>query len=90
MAAASVSPGDGGAWLEGDATLAVACDAMIIPVVVGDIDPGAIEQLITYRVQYDRIRGYAADDADCPGGPGTPGGADGPDSLGGSDGPGGA
>ncbi len=30
-AAASVGPSDGGAWLEGDAARAVACDAMIIP-----------------------------------------------------------
>ncbi len=45
-AAASVGPGDGGAWLEGDAARRVACDAMVIPVVVGDIDPGAIDHLI--------------------------------------------
>ena len=45
-AAASVSTGDGGAWLEGDAAREVACDAMIIPVVTGDIDPGAVEDLI--------------------------------------------
>ena len=38
-AAASVGTGDGGAWLEGDAARAIACDAMIIPVVTGDIDP---------------------------------------------------
>ena len=58
-AAASVTPGDGGAWLEGDAARAVACDAMIVPVVLGDIDPAAIEQLITCCVEYDRIRGHA-------------------------------
>ena len=58
-AAASVGPSDGGAWLDGDAARAAACDAMIIPVVVGDLDPGAIEQLITVCVQYDRIRGHA-------------------------------
>jgi len=58
-AAASVTPGDGGAWLEGDAARAVACDAMIVPVVLGDIDPGAIEQLITCCVEYDRIRHHA-------------------------------
>ncbi len=46
-AAASVSPGDGGAWLEGDAAREIAYDAMIIPVVTGDIDPGAVEDLIT-------------------------------------------
>jgi len=55
-AAASVSTGDGGAWLEGDAARAVACDAMIIPVVTGDIDPGAVEDLIALCVSYHRIR----------------------------------
>jgi hypothetical protein len=41
-AAASVRTGDGGAWLEGDAARAIAADAMIIPVVTGDVDPGAV------------------------------------------------
>jgi hypothetical protein len=55
-AAASVATGDGGAWLDGDAAREIACDAMMIPVVTGDIDPSAVEDLITLRVQYDRIR----------------------------------
>ena len=55
-AAASVSTGDGGAWLEGDAAREVACDAMIIPVVTGDIDPGAVEELIALCVQYHELR----------------------------------
>jgi hypothetical protein len=38
----------------------VACDAMLVPVVTGDIDPAAIEDLITARVQYHRIRAQAA------------------------------
>ncbi len=59
-AAASVSTGDGGAWLEGDAARAIAADAMIIPVVTGDIDPGAVEILIGLCVEYDRLRGHAA------------------------------
>ena len=59
-AAASVSTGDGGAWLEGDAARRVACDAMIVPVVTADIELGAIEDLITACVQYDRIRAQAA------------------------------
>ena len=68
-AAASVSTGDGGAWLEGDAARAVACDAMIVPVVTGDLDPGAVEELITLCVQYDRIRGQASDSSAVPAGP---------------------
>jgi hypothetical protein len=59
-AAASVSPGDGGAWLEGDAARSVLCDAMIVPVVSADLDPGAIEGLITACVEYHRIRAQAA------------------------------
>jgi hypothetical protein len=58
-AAASVGPSDGGAWLEGDAARRVACDAMMIPVVVGDVDPGAVDQLINLCVQYDRLRSHA-------------------------------
>ena len=59
-AAASVSTGDGGAWLDGDAARQVACDAMIIPVVTGDIDPGAVEDLIALCVGYHQLRTQAA------------------------------
>ena len=70
-AAASVSTGDGGAWLEGDAAREVAVDAMIIPVVTGDIDPAAVEDLIGLCVCYHELRTQAA--AANPGstGPGT-------------------
>jgi len=73
-AAASVSPGDGGAWLEGDAARAVVCDAMIIPVVTSDIDPDAVEELIGLCVQYDRIRAHARG---CTAGTGAQAGTDG-------------
>ena len=76
-AAASVSTGDGGAWLEGDAARRVACDAMIVPVVTGDLDPGAVEQLIGLCVQYDHLRRQAAADT---------GGTDGRDSQADADG----
>ena len=49
-AAASLAPGDGGAWLDGDAARAVAVDAMLVPVVTGNIDPGAVETLISLGV----------------------------------------
>jgi Domain of unknown function (DUF222) len=58
-AAASVSTGDGGAWLDGDDARKIACDAMVIPVVTGDLDPGTVDQLIGLCVQYDRLRGHA-------------------------------
>ncbi len=55
-AAASAGPSDGGAWLTGDAARAVACDAMIVPVVTGDLDPAALEDLIGLCVRYDQAR----------------------------------
>jgi hypothetical protein len=55
-AIASVRTGDGGAWLEGDKARAIACDAMIIPVVIGDIDAGAVEDLIGLCVRYHRLQ----------------------------------
>jgi hypothetical protein len=83
-AAASVATGDGGAWLDGDAARAIACDAMIVPVVTGDLDPGAVEAPITLCVQYDRLRGHAGSPgdgrADSAGGTGPDGG--GPDGAG--------
>ena len=66
-AAASVSTGDGGAWLDGDAARAVACDAMLVPVVTADLDAGAVEDLIGLCVQYHRIRAGAPDPVDVPG-----------------------
>ena len=71
-AAASVAAGDGGAWLEGDKARAIACDAMIVPVVIGDIDAGAVEDLIALCVRYHRIRTQApASDPDGDGAPCT-------------------
>jgi Domain of unknown function (DUF222) len=67
-AAASVSPGDGGAWLQGDAARRVACDAMVVPVVTGDLDLGAVEQLIGLCVQYDHLRRQATDHTGADGG----------------------
>ena len=75
-AAASVSTGDGGAWLEGDAARRVACDAILVPVVTGDLDLGAVEQLVGLCVQYDHLRRQA------PAGPDTD-----PDGHAGPDGP---
>ncbi len=38
--------GDGGAWLDGDAARAMACDAAIAPIVTGDINPGVLDDLV--------------------------------------------
>jgi hypothetical protein len=69
-AAASVRTGDGGAWLEGPAARRIACDAMMVPVVTGDIDPGAIEDLIGLCVRYHALRANTA--APVPGDPDSP------------------
>jgi hypothetical protein len=66
-AAAAVATGDGGAWLDGRQARAIAADAMIIPVVMGDVDGGAVEDLILMCVRYHRLRTGTPDPADLPG-----------------------
>jgi hypothetical protein len=56
-AAASVGGSDGAAWLQGDAARAVTCDAMVVPVVTGDIDPGVLEDLVQLCVTLAGHRG---------------------------------
>jgi hypothetical protein len=72
-AAASVTAGDGGAWLEGDTARAIACDAIIIPVVTADIDPAAVEELIGLCVCYHRTRAGASAGQAAPDGQAGPG-----------------
>ncbi len=55
-AAASVSGSDGGAWLDGDAAAAMACDAAMAPVVTGDVNVAVIEDLVRLCVDLDRLR----------------------------------
>ena len=79
-ARASAGGGGGGAWLDGDAAEAVACDAAMVPFVTGEVDPGALEDLVRLCVQLDRLRRHprAGD-----GGTGTGTGSDAcPDSAG--------
>jgi hypothetical protein len=64
-AQASEGGGDGGAWLDGDAAEAIACDAAATPIVTGDVDVGALEDLVRLCVELDRHRRANADaDAD--------------------------
>jgi hypothetical protein len=51
-AAASQSGSDGAAWLDGEAARAAACDATIIPVVTGQIDPAALDDLVDLCLQF--------------------------------------
>ncbi len=67
-AAASETGSDGGAWLDGKAAEAAACDASLTPVVTGDVDPGVLEELVRLCVHLDRLRRDGA-----PGTPAEPG-----------------
>ncbi len=50
-AAASAGGSDGSAWLDGDDAEAVACDASVTPVVLGNVNPGVLEDLIRYCLE---------------------------------------
>jgi hypothetical protein len=51
-AAASQAGSDGAAWLTGKAARAMSCDATVIPVVTGQIDPGALDEMVALCLQY--------------------------------------
>ncbi|HEY7431817.1 MAG TPA: HNH endonuclease signature motif containing protein, partial [Streptosporangiaceae bacterium] len=76
-ATASETGSDGGAWLDGDAAEGIACDAAMAPVVTGDVNVAALEDLIRLCVELDWRRrsadGTDGADADEPGAsrPGT-------------------
>ena len=82
-AAASVTGSDGAAWLDGDATAAFTCDASATPVVTGDVNLGALEDLIRLCTELGQLHPHDAagtgqdDGASEPGTPG-PGGDGGP------------
>jgi Domain of unknown function (DUF222) len=67
-AAASETGSDGWAWLDGDAAEAIACDAAMAPIVTGDVNAAALEDLVRLCVELDRHRHASARDADA----GTP------------------
>jgi hypothetical protein len=78
-AAASAGGSDGGAWLDGDAATAMACDAAMAPFVTGEVNPAALDDLVRLCVELDRLRRHPGT------GPGSTG-QDGDDSEGGSQG----
>ena len=55
-AAASETGANDGAWLDGDAAAAIACDAAMAPIVTGDINIDALEDLVRLCVELDRLR----------------------------------
>ncbi|MGH3173744.1 MAG: DUF222 domain-containing protein, partial [Streptosporangiaceae bacterium] len=62
-AAASEGGGDAGAWLDGDAAEAIACDAAMAPIVTGDVNVDALEDLVRLCVELDARRDGARDAA---------------------------
>jgi hypothetical protein len=61
-AAASETGSDGGAWLDGAEAAAFTCDASATPVVTGDVNPGALEDLIRLCTELGQLhRDPAAD-----------------------------
>jgi hypothetical protein len=54
-AAASAGGGDGGAWLTGDAARAMTCDARMATYVDGNVDLGALEDLVRLCGSLDRL-----------------------------------
>jgi hypothetical protein len=67
-AEASAGGSDGGAWLDGDAATAMACDAAMAPFVTGEVNPGALEDLVRLCVQLDRLRHHSRAGQDGTGG----------------------
>jgi hypothetical protein len=61
-AAASETGSDGGAWLDGEEAAAFSCDASATPVVTGDVNLGALEDLIRLCTELGQLhRDPAAD-----------------------------
>ena len=67
---ASETGSEGGAWLDGDAAEGVACDAAMAPLVTGDVNVEALEDLVRLCVELDRHR--RAGDAGSPDTPAAP------------------
>ena len=61
---ASETGSEGGAWLDGPDAGAIACDAAMAPVVTGDVNVDALEDLVRLCVELDRLR--CADDGGRP------------------------
>ena len=62
-AAAAETGASDGAWLDGDAAGAIACDAAMAPIVTGDINVDALEDLVRFCVELDTRRRDGARDA---------------------------
>jgi hypothetical protein len=74
-AAAAQTGSDGAAWLDGKPARAMSCDATVIPVVTGQIDPAALDRLVALCLHYAGHGPHctAMPPADHPGDPDQPG-----------------
>ena len=61
-----------GAWLDGDAAAAIACDAAMAPVVTGDVNVDALEDLVRLCVELDKLRQRRRAPGPAPRRPGPP------------------
>ncbi|MGH3122214.1 MAG: DUF222 domain-containing protein, partial [Streptosporangiaceae bacterium] len=52
---ASETGSEGGAWLDGDAAEAITCDAAMAPIVTGDVNVAALQDLVRLCVELDRL-----------------------------------
>jgi hypothetical protein len=62
-AAASETGANDGVWLDGDAAEGIACDAAMAPIVTGDVNVDALEDLVRLCVELDAQRRDGARDA---------------------------
>ena len=62
-AAASETGANDGAWLDGDAAETIACDAAMAPIVTGEVNVDALEDLVRLCVELDGRRDGARDTA---------------------------
>ncbi|HEY8295966.1 MAG TPA: HNH endonuclease signature motif containing protein [Micrococcaceae bacterium] len=77
--------GDGGAWLDGDAAEAIACDAAMAPVVTGDVNVAVLEDLVRLCAELGKLRhADASPDTAAGSGPDTAAGS-GPDAAAGGE-----
>ena len=61
-AGASAGGSDGGAWLDGGAAQAAACDAAVAPVVTGEVNSAVLEDLVRLCIELGRLRRHGAGD----------------------------
>jgi len=62
-AKAAETGSDGGAWLDGDGAEAIACDAAMAPIVTGDVNAAALEDLVRLCTELGKLR-HGSCDAD--------------------------